>query len=137
MPVVFLYRHAIETLMKAILMGFGPGVGVCPRCVLRRSHNLKRQLPDLKAVAELSGVSLSSDAEALLRLWDKDDAQGMKARYPLTIDGERDCIPNHDAFDLAAFVTVCESLLSELEAILRNLQDAQYHNILRAEGITE
>lgn len=47
-PALFLYRHAIELLLKAILVQFGPAIGIRTKSVLSRKHNLKKQLPDLR-----------------------------------------------------------------------------------------
>ena len=47
MPIVSLYRHAIELMIKAILIEHGSEVAVCQHRVLNRSHSLKEQLPDL------------------------------------------------------------------------------------------
>jgi hypothetical protein len=136
MPIVTLYRHALETLTKTILTEFGPQIGVCPKCVLRRSHNLKKQLPDLKAVAAHSGATLSKETEDLVTHWDKDDPQGMKARYPVTMDGTPETLLNGDSFELKAFVEDHESALDELTDLLADLDYEQHQKFLKSEGIS-
>jgi hypothetical protein len=121
MPIICLYRHAVELVIKAILIRFGPGVGVCPRCVLQRSHGLKDQLEDLMAVADRFDLELSPQLAELIEVWDNEDPMGMKARYPVSKKGKPNELENAKAFDLEAAVADFESVLDELT----NLQTTQ------------
>jgi|SRR5580693_5040836 hypothetical protein len=135
LPIIFLYRHAIEAIIKAILTEFGRDAGICPECVLRRSHSLKQQLPDLQTVAKRSQVTLGPLFIQLIEAWEQDDAKGMKARYPLTMGGQEQELPNSDAFDLRSLVDECESALDELSELKADLNFQRYSEILKSEGL--
>jgi hypothetical protein len=135
LPILFLYRHAIEVLIKAILTQFGPLVGVCPKCVLRRSHGLKKQLDDLGTVAKLAGATLSSEFRELIEALDRADPHGMKARYPVTIDGQRQELEHGDSFHLKPLVDKCDSALDELTDLLADLDFQRYCDFLKSESV--
>jgi hypothetical protein len=123
-PIISLYRHAVELVIKAILIQFGPDAGVCPRCVLQRSHSLKAQLEDLAAVAELS----PQFAERI-EVWDNEDPMGMKARYPVSKKGTLNELQHADAFDLKALVADFEPVLDELMDFQTTEDWQQYRDI--------
>jgi hypothetical protein len=78
LPVVFLSRHAIEVLVKAVLLApHDRRTEVCPHCVLNRSHNLREQVEDLKRIAHVYGTSVSTKLIDLLEAFDDADPNGM------------------------------------------------------------
>jgi hypothetical protein len=128
MPIVSLYRHAIELRIKAILHEFGAEAGICPECVLRRSHSLAQQLPDLRKVAKRVDVAISAEFERFIELWDKADISNMKSRYPRNKHGEPIHLENAEAFDLTALTAECESALDDLKALYDEHRFAAYQS---------
>lgn len=115
-PIIFLYRHSIELIIKELLFEHG-APDICPTCVLHRSHDLSKQLPDLEKLAEKHNLELSRHLKNLIEVWNTDDPHGMRARYPFTKNGNRDELPNGDSFDLLQFVHACEAALDELNSM--------------------
>ncbi len=114
MPIVFLYRHAIESGIKGILVGFGSAIGRLEKDVLKRGHNLNKQVPDLRKLAKVHGLTLSPSFEDLIKRWQSDDPIGMISRYPATKGGQDQQMRNADRFKLKEFVDSIESALDEL-----------------------
>jgi hypothetical protein len=135
LPIISLYRHAIELIIKAILTEFGQDLGIRPETVLGRDHSLKKQLPDLETVAKLSRVTLGPLFVQLIDAWEKDDPIGTKVRYPLTKRGEEQELQNSDAFDLGSLVEECESALEDLSELKADLGFQRSSEILRSEGL--
>jgi hypothetical protein len=135
LPIVFLYRHALELLIKSILRQATPD-GVCPQCVLKRSHSLKKQMPDLTKIGSLYGRKLSDRLTELITRWHKHDDNGMRARYPVTQEGKSDVLQSSDRFDLKAFVGDCEAAISELQELLTAVEECRYSETLQAAGIS-
>jgi hypothetical protein len=118
LPIVSLYRHAIELMIKAILTELGPELGIDRKEVLNRSHDLKSQITDLERVARHWGVELTRDFYELIEVWQHEDGKGMLARYPETKDGKAKTLMYADGFDLASLVDDRELVLDELTDLL-------------------
>jgi hypothetical protein len=150
-PAVFLYRHAIEVYIKAILINFGDGV-VTKAAVIDRGHGLEAQLPDLKKVCAAAGLSVSSQMTSVVNDWTKQDPDGVSLRYPeskVKRQGasehpkpkekgpgfQRAIFLNGAHFDMTSFVDNVESVLDELDELFSDLSAARYCDFLRSEGI--
>lgn len=121
-PIVFLYRQAIELLIKAILTTYGPDHGISQESVLARGHDLAAQLPDLKKVAKSCHALVSQDLDDLLSEWSEIDKNNTRARYPTNREGEEEnLVPGH-TFDLKRLVSRHEAGLAELEELMRELE---------------
>ena len=134
-PIVFLHRHSIELLIKATLRQAGSDAGICLQNVLGRSHDLARQLPDLHRAAAIYGLSLSETLNQFIAAFHEHDPTGMKARYPLTKNGDAVSLEHGECFELKPFVADCELVLDELENLLSAVYSMQYCEILEAQGI--
>ena len=47
-PLVFLYRHALESYLKGMLIEYGDDIGITKADVLKRGHRLVVHLQDLQ-----------------------------------------------------------------------------------------
>jgi hypothetical protein len=137
LPIVFLYRHALELLVKATLTEASPLVSdICLKRVLKRSHNLKKHLPDLRVVAALYGLELSATLTGLILAWHKHDEKGMKARYPINPSGEVDALENGERFNLKLFVADCEMVVEEVRELLLLVENSRYAEFLKDTDIS-
>jgi hypothetical protein len=117
LPAVFLYRHAVEMHIKAILLAFGPAVGIQKESVCNRGHDLAKQLSDLESVFKLNGAALSADTIATIRELQRIDPQGTTTRYAEERDGKALRISEGDHFELQPFVSSVEAALTELDGL--------------------
>ena len=123
MPLIFLYRHAIELAIKGVLSEASRQPSTIRiRKVKQRGHDLKAQLVDIEIVARYSSFSLSADFEKTITIWTSEDPQGMIARYPEPKDSEEKLtLSNAQQFDLGKLVAAAEGVLSELAALRESL----------------
>jgi hypothetical protein len=132
LPILFLFRHAIELTIKAVLVD----AGIPEKTVLReRGHNLAKQLPDLKRVADGLGLPLTPSLENMVRCWNDNDRGGMVARYPIDKEGKPMQLTNEMRFQLSPFVAAATAALEELHEILEDQQFQDYQRLLDREGI--
>jgi hypothetical protein len=130
LPVLFLYRHALETGIKAVLIQAGKN----PEIVLRkRSHDLTKQMPDLKKVAERRRLPISAHFEAMIKRWSETDPKGMTVRYPTDNEGKRVLLGSERRFHLQPFVQNVEQMLDELDELLADLELEEYRDIVAQE----
>lgn len=130
-PILFLYRHAIETALKAVLIGHGIPID----CVLERGHDLMKQMPNLKTLAEREGAALTSTFETIITKWNLADPDGFRLRYPTDKSGKPLVLQNGKAFHLKPLVEDAEHVLEQLHDMLSELQSREYTEFLRTEGI--
>jgi hypothetical protein len=115
LPIVFLFRHAIELAIKAVLIN----EGFSKSKVLGRSHNLTEQLPDLQSVADRLLCPLTPTLKNMVRCCNENDPNGMVLRYPLDKKGKPMRLANEMRFQLRPFVETATAALEELYEILQ------------------
>ena len=81
-PLVFLYRHALETYLKGILIEYADDPGVTKRKVVGRRHGLVSHLPDLRDVASDVGQGVSAELEEYIKQMHDVDSSSQEWRYP-------------------------------------------------------
>lgn len=137
LPVVFLYRHAIEVTVKGILVEYGPGVGVEKTKVIDRKHDLVAQLDDLKRVAESVDVGISPALGSRVQELQHYDPGSFDSRYPEDISGKKDLEARWPHFDLESFARGAELVLDELFDLMNELEADFMRSILSEEGILD
>ena len=139
---MFLYRHALEIYIKAILVGFG-GAVVSKEEVFKRQHRLVEQLADLNKVCASAGLQLSGNVTSMVQSWREYDPDGVSLRYPMkrakqgASNFERVVFLDGESFDLKRFRDAVESVLDELDALFLDLQHEEYADLLRSEGLSK
>jgi hypothetical protein len=139
-PTVFLYRHAIEVYLKAILITFGGGV------LERREvehHRLADLLPHLERVCNRARLKLSPQLTSTVSEWQSYDPDGMNLRYPEKRLKKSASPPNRGVakdvfldgkpFDLRGFGKKAEQVLEELQELFSDLRAEGYKEIVRGE----
>ena len=127
-PVVFLYRHALELYMKAVIFIGSPmlalkGMTGVKRQTLLKTHDLDRLRQDLERVFEAYewewdlGIphfqSLEDFRNTIAELHEV-DARSDAFRYPLDTKGGP-LLPSHFRFDVFGFCEVLDSLFLVFE----------------------
>jgi HEPN domain-containing protein len=113
-PLVFLYRHAIELLLKGILIDLGLHWDTQCQEVVRQKHDLKSLLADVGKLARVS-------EELRKHVGELDD---------LDLNAMDDA-----RFDVERFVLTAEDVLEELRILADALDPAVYRELLREWGI--
>lgn len=121
-PIVFLYRHATEAYLKAILLDFGSPVGVTRKQVRAWGHRLSPLVAAATKVACEGGQSLSLDSITTICHFQDADPSGVRFRYAYEGSEKYDKV-----FDLERFVAQLELALDELH----NLHDTLSHELLK------
>jgi hypothetical protein len=141
-PAAFLYRHALETAMKAILVEHTPIHRNSTEAVLKRSHSLGKQLSDLHAVLESFGA-LEIDGyhfdslRGVVQSWEKYDPDSFAFRYFLKKDGETPSSLEIESlseegdfrFNLAQFSEEMDAALEYLFASIRLIDEEIFKGI--------
>ncbi len=127
-PVVFLYRHALELYMKAVILVGTPmltikGIGEINREELLKNHSLDSLRQNLEKVFDAYewewdlGIprfrSLDDFRKTIAELHSV-DARSDAFRYPLNTKGQPS-LKSHFRFDLFEFCEVLDNLLPALE----------------------
>jgi len=130
-PIVFLYRHAIELYLKAIihwgnaLLRLNGKATVAPKNIFRE-HRLRVLLKSVKHILRFRGglhnwdhphLSSFQDAEKLIGQLDDFDPGSYSFRYPVDTTGSRATLPQHFCFNIVVFGERFDRLLSLLEGI--------------------
>jgi hypothetical protein len=126
LPILFLFRHAIELAIKAVLVN----AGIPESTVFARGHDLAKQLPDLQSIVDGRGYPLTASLENMVRCWKDNDQDGMVARYPLDKKGKPMQLANEMRFQLRPFVETATAVLEELYEILRDQESEEYQRLL-------
>ena len=127
-PIIFLYRHALELYMKEILLTDGMPASTV---LEERRHFLDRQVSDVARVAKKLGVRLSKSTVDFINRAHISDPEGMLTRYPVTKKGEWSELQNLVRFELKSFVEEAEGAVEELDGILQEIQDGVYRETER------
>lgn len=122
LPILLLYRHALELIIKEIVM-FG---GVPKETVLGRQHNLQKHMVDLRKTADSVGVELRAETEAFILRAHQDDPKGDLVRYPMAMDGSWQMLKNAKRFHLETYVLEIERTLNALQRLLEDIQARVY-----------
>lgn len=133
LPVLFLYRHALELAIKAVLID----AGATEASVLMRNHNLAQQMPDLCRVAIRRHLPVSAHFKNWIGRWNDTDPDGIKTRYPTNKSGKPVLMANDRRFHLRPFVSDAEQALDELYELLADMEREQYQKFLIEEGISK
>lgn len=136
-PIFFLYRHALELYLKAILYRGSMILGLTSDSAIRvdklfARHDLGRLLPGIKEVfshvgwnwqVEVPGVENWEDMSALVRAIDEADRGAASFRYPVASDGSAS-LPRHLVLNAIAFGHHMDPLLDLLDGAVTGLEDA-------------
>ncbi len=126
-PVLFLYRHALELYLKAIVYrGARLLKLICDENVdtekLFQNHRLARLLPAIRAIfkemqwgVDGSGFTSPDDFESFICDLDKLDPKGDAFRYPIRADGNSACLPEHFVVNVVEFSERMDKLMGFLE----------------------
>ena len=119
-PIVFLYRHAIETSMKHLLISRGNefNITTTPNDVLGRSHDLAKQLNDVRTLAERANKPLSSATEEFIRRFQSSDDTGAGCRYPEAKNGDLIMIEHIASFSLSTFLAEARSVTEDRKSVV-------------------
>lgn len=135
LPIVFLYRHAAELSIKSALIEFGKPAGIDTKKLPLRKHNLVDQLPDLARLCVYCHVELDAAIEKWIDRWQRADS-GMSGRYPVTWEGMRhglaDMVRADNSFDLPYFVSIAESVLTEIWDLIGEIENFMAEQETRA-----
>jgi len=140
LPIVFLYRHALELFLKAIVLQGNQhmrlhGQGLPDEQLWRTlaGHRLSALLPHVRRVFSFVGwkwhwpdVRISTFAEVQRVLHDLDsvDSASFAFRYPTNKRGDA-AVPHHFSFSLHGFVTIVDALAEALDTAIFGLR-AEY-----------
>jgi hypothetical protein len=134
-PLVFLYRHALETYLKGILIEYSDDPGVTKGKVVGRVHGLVSHLPDLRDVARDVGHDVSPELEEYIKQMHDFDSSSQEWRYPELHGAARPTSGATSQFDVPHFVERSESAFDELDEIANQLSHRKWLQILVDEGI--
>lgn len=149
-PIAFLYRHALELLLKSILVEHHEIYSEDPELLLNakdRGHRLTTDyLKDLRAVVDkartLGAVieitaSEWSEIETVLREWNQHDPDGMAFRYSIDKKAKKVLLGSDFTFDIEKFSESMENVLGVLAHLRAQLFHFWYQGFLRSEGLVE
>ncbi len=134
-PIIFLYRHALELYLKAIVLHGDVILQVngktllANRTVLQR-HSLLPFLPLLKQTFEavgwnwdlnIEGLHTFEEVEELLRDFDAVDIGSYTFRYPVDTRGNPS-VPHHFMVHMPTFCKRMDALLESLEGAVMGLE---------------
>lgn len=134
-PIIFLYRHALELYLKAILR---IGKVILDLAEYEKpiqdkdimGHELSKFYSKLRNIFEyvnwnwelnIEGLSSFEDLEKLLQDFDSIDAQSTTFRYPLKIKGQ-ESVTHHFVVNIPRFCQQMDELLNLLDGATRSLR---------------
>ena len=135
-PILFLFRHALELYMKAVVYRGAQLARVLDSrtidtAKLFKTHNLSRLLPGLAAVLETMGwqddfqtphIHDFAEFSDLVRGIDEIDSDSSSFRYPVTSKG-RPAVSHHSVVNALAFAEHVDSILGLLDGAVTGLQE--------------
>lgn len=146
LPIVFLYRHALELSMKAVVLEgnrrldlFGKGLPTRELWTLLNGHRLTRLLPAIRQVFKKAGwqwywedptIRTFGRVRRLLRELETVDPESFSFRYPTNTRGEAS-VPHHFEFNLHKYVTVVDPLVEAFDTVAFGMS-AEYGQITDA-----
>lgn len=136
-PVAFLYRHALELHMKAVILAGAPvfefrGLAAVDRASLLKEHSLEFLRSDFERVFEtfrwnwdfgVPDLRTIDDFRELLREFQTVDARSFAFRYPITTKGEA-ALPRGFRMNVFAFADVLDPVLFALGGLPGAADDA-------------
>jgi hypothetical protein len=153
-PIAFLFRHALELMLKAILIEHDERYSEDPQSLLDRNHKLKGKgsngfdyLMDLRSVVSKAGVfedgepvvSITQEQwdclQAVLDEWEKYDPDGFAFRYSIDKKAKKDLTHPDFTFDIGQFSQVMEEALEILASLKSELDQLRYQDVLKSEGV--
>ena len=134
-PVIFLYRHALELYLKAIVLHGDAilkieGKTLIDNRKLLQKHNLLPFLPLVKQTFEavgwtweldIEGLKTFGEVEVLLRDFETVDVGSYTFRYPVDTKGNPS-VPHHFMVHMPTFCERMDALLESLEAATMGLE---------------
>lgn len=160
-PIAFLYRHALELMLKAILVEHHEMYSQKPELLLNRGHKLvimlmpplaggaplpNEYMKELQSVVENAGVFTTgepvthistadwSHVENALKDWDKHDPDGIAFRYGTNKKAKALKEPEV-TFNIEHFAEAMEQALETLAELKCQLDNLRYQDVLRSEGL--
>lgn len=136
-PIFFLYRHALELYLKAVVhegsvwMGFVQKEWQTPERLFS-DHRLSRLLPPVREIFEsldwtwdfdIPGLRSFDDFAAFVRSVEEIDEKSFAFRYPVTKDGTA-ALPHHSVLNVFAYAQSMEQVLCILDAAVTGIQEA-------------
>ena len=153
-PIIFLYRHALELYLKAIVLHGEAIMQINGKTLLTnrkllQKHSLLPFLPLLKQTfdavgwtwdLDIEGLRTFEEVEELLRDFETVDLGSYTFRYPIDTKGSPS-VPHHFMVHMPTFCKRMDALLTFLEAAVMGLEvtedrmiEAAYH---AQEGLEE
>jgi hypothetical protein len=135
-PIVFVYRHAMELAIKAVLnlgnqLAVALGQPHLETSDLFRDHSLARHLPKITAIFEEVGWNDALDqaglpkADEIIKELDRIDPGSFAFRYTIKKDGSPS-VDSHFTFAPGAFATALDPVLDSLLGACSGLEEYLY-----------
>jgi hypothetical protein len=133
-PILFLYRHALELYLKAIVYRGAMLLRLINEDELLTAklfarHDLTRLVPAILTIFEKmgwsfegSGLDSVKDFVALVSELDKIDAQSYAFRYPIRTSGEAH-LPHHFVVNVVHFSQQMDRVLDFLDAVASTVEE--------------
>jgi len=133
-PILFLYRHALELFMKAVVYRGADVLGLVhdkeiDTTKLFYKHDLSPLLPHVRAIWEAqdwdfegTGLESFADFEDLVRSIDSIDAGSYAFRYPMNKSGQAH-LPHHFVINIFDFARGLNGLLDTLHGAVSVLKE--------------
>jgi hypothetical protein len=124
-PVVFLYRHSLEILLKEILINGQKILQLeakpfqTEEQILKIGHNLSSLWKELKKLHEQIDWTWETDLDAqgeIIEEFDELDSNSFSFRYPVTKDGDS-ALGQNFSFDLHHFCDRMDEVLEKLDSV--------------------
>jgi hypothetical protein len=137
-PIIFLYRHALELYLKAIvlhgetILSINGETLLANRSILQK-HTLRLFFPLLKRTFDavgwtwdlaIEGLRTYEELQELLRDFDTVDVGSYVFRYPVDTRGNPS-VPHHFMVHMPTFCERLDALLESLEAAVMGLEVAE------------
>ena len=142
-PIAYLYRHALELMLKAILVEHHPKYSSTPADIFERRHKftdtyideLKATIANVNAGEQMIDVTPDewSHLEDIFRQWRDRDLDGMAFRYSVNLKNTKSLIDPDFTFNVQRFSTAMEEVLEVLAGIKHELDSLKYSDFLRGE----
>ncbi len=133
-PILFLYRHALELYLKAIVYRGASLLGLLAKSSpdtsgLLRRHELGRLIPAVRAIFkemdwDFQGSSVASFAEfeRLVHALDDVDPRSYAFRYPVDTEGAAH-LPKHFVVNVIAFARNMDKVLGYLDGAASGIRE--------------
>jgi hypothetical protein len=135
-PIVFLCRHALELLIKAVLTTGSDFASLLDDPSLKAKgpyadHSLSKHIPQLKLVFEAVGWKdafeqaglAKGEFEQIIEEFEKFDPRSFTFRYPINKDGSASLAEKHFVFSPKQFVETLDPILKSLSGACSGLEE--------------